>query len=162
NQEALDQAQRTLADLRQQLYVMWWKYVNYVNQEPVSTDIPNLTQPALAQQLDSTVKDSLAYKVVQQQNIVKSLAAPAVVPNGDTPDALQKAIDNFASTHQLPATRVLKRASAPVFYEPHDPVVLITGAGAAGIVPKQATLECRFPSQLINGFKCGTTITAAT
>ena len=162
NQEALDQAQRTLADLRHQLYVMWWKYVNFVQQEPVSTDIPNLTKTALVQQLDSTVKDTLAYRVAQQRNVVNSLAAPTVVPNGDTPDALQKAIDNFASTHQLPATRVLKRASAPVFYEPHDPVVLITGAGAAGIVPRQPTLECRFPSQLINGFKCGTPITPAT
>ena len=163
NQEALDEAQRTLADLRQQLYVMWWKYVNFVSQEPVSTDIPNLTQPALAAQLDPAVKDSLAYQVAQQRKIVESMGAPAVVPNGNTPDALQKAIENFAATHQLPATRVLKRASAPVFYEPHDPVVLITGAGAAGVVPRQPTLDCRFPAQLINGFECGTTkITAAT
>ena len=162
NQELLDQAQRTLVDLRQQLYVMWWKYVNYVNQEPVSTDIPNLTQTALAQQLDPIVDGSLAHQVIQQRETVKSLASPTVVPNGDTPDALQTAIDNFAATHQLPANRVLKRSSAPVFYEPHDPVVLIAGAGASGIVPKQPKLCCRFPSQIINGFKCGTTITPST
>jgi len=163
NQELLDQAQRTLADLQRQLYVMWWKYVNYVNQEPISTDIPNLTQTALAQQLDPIVDGSVAHHVVQQQKTVKSLASPSLVPNGDTPDALQTAIGKFASDHQLPANRVLKRASASVFYEPHDPVVLIAGAGASGIVPKQPALGVRFPSQLISGFKCGTTtITAST
>jgi hypothetical protein len=163
DQELLDQAERTLADLRQQLYIMWWKYVNYVNQEPVSTDIPNLTQTALAQQLDPKVDKSLAFQVSEQQKKVASLSVPTRVPNGISPAALQTAIDNFASAHQLPAGRVLKRASAPVFYEAHDPVLLIAGAGASGIVRKQATLDCRFPSQIIGGFQCGTTkITAAT
>jgi hypothetical protein len=161
-QEQLDQARRQLAALQHELYVMWWKYVEWEGGAyQGSTDIPNLSQTALAQQLDPTFEGGLAYQVSRQQKTVSSLASR--VPNGDTPSALQKAIDDFAKAQQLPSSRVLKRASAPVFYEPNNPVVLIAGAGASGIVPRQPTLRCRFPSQVIGGFQCGTTkVTAAT
>lgn len=163
-QEQLDQAQRQLAALQHQLYVMWWKYVQWVDGNAYSqgsTDIPNLSQDTLTQQLDPTSEGGLAYQVSQQQKAVSLLASR--VPHGETPDELQTAIQNYATAHQLPANRLLKRASAPVFYEPNNPVVLIAGAGASGIVPKQPTLNCRFPSQIVTGFKCGTTtITAST
>jgi hypothetical protein len=160
-QEQLDQAQQQLAALQHQLYVMWWKYVRWNNAYQGPPDFPGLSRTALAQQLDPTFDGGLAYQVSQQQKAVSLLASQ--VPHGDTPDALQTAIHNYAIAHQLPANRLLKRASAPVFYEPNNPVVLIAGAGASGIVPKQPTLYCRFPSEIVTGFKCGTTpITAST
>jgi hypothetical protein len=163
NQAQLDLAQQELTAMQRQLYVLWWKYVNWDNAYQGSTSIPHLSQAALAQQLDPTEDGSLASQVVQQQNSVKSLAAPSRVPTGETPTALQEAIQRFAEAQGLSAKRVLKRASAPNFYEANNPVVLIAGAGASGIVPRQPTLRCRFPSQVVRGFRCGSTqITAAT
>jgi hypothetical protein len=153
-QEQLDRARRQLAASQRELYVMWWKYVSWSNEFTGSTDIPGLGDTyALQQQLDPTADGSLAHQVSQQQKAVGSLASQ--VPHGDSPGALQKAIDDFAIAHQLPATRVLKRAATPVFYEPNNPVVLIAGAGASGIVPRHPALYCRFPSQVTDGFDCG-------
>lgn len=165
DQEQLDQAQRQLAALQRQLYVMWWKYVEFNNAyqgPPPPPDIPGLSDTKdLAQQLNPTVEGSLAARVSEQQKTVNTLAGQ--VPHGDTPGALKAEIARYALAHQLPVNRELKRASAPVFYEPNNPVVLIAGAGASGIVPRQPTLCCRFPSQIITGFQCGTTkITAST
>ncbi len=85
------------------------------------------------------------------------------VPSGDTPQALEAAIAHYAADHQLPATRLLKRATTPPFYQPNNPVVLIAGAGASGIVQTPATIECRFPSQAVTGFNYnGAAITAQT
>ncbi|MCW3055599.1 MAG: hypothetical protein JWN14_4769, partial [Chthonomonadales bacterium] len=163
NQALLDQAQQQLTAMQQQLYVMWWKYASWNNADQGPTSIPNLSRTALAQQLDPAVDGSLASLVHQQQQTVKSLALPARVPTGETPNRLQAAIQDFAEAKKLPANRVLKRAGAPNFYEPNNPVVLIAGAGASGIVPRQPTLRCRFPSQILRGFQCKTTqITAST
>ena len=43
NQALLDQARRQLAALRRQLYVMWWKYMEFNIQYQGSTDIAGLT-----------------------------------------------------------------------------------------------------------------------
>lgn len=162
DQEQLDQAQRQLAALQRQLYVMWWKYVSYAMALQDSTNIPGLSDPsALTHQLNPTVEGSLAARVSQQQKTVNTLAGR--VPHGETPGALQAEIALYAVAHQLPANRELKRASAPAFYEPNNPVVLITGAGASGIVARQPTLRCRFPSQIVTGFQCwAAKITAST
>jgi hypothetical protein len=107
-------------------------------------DIPGLSDiTALQQQLDPRAEGGLAYQVAQQRQTVELHASH--VPHGDTPKALEDAICFFAQAQKLPPNRVLKRASAPAFYEPHNPVVLIAGAGASGIVGKQPTLPCRFP-----------------
>ncbi|HJZ72421.1 MAG TPA: hypothetical protein VKE51_11830 [Vicinamibacterales bacterium] len=162
NQALLHQAERQLTALRRQLYVMWWKYTSYLLQYQGSTDIEGLSSiSALEEQLDPNVDASLAHQVAQQRQVVRSYATQ--VPHGDTQRALQDAICRYAAAQKLPPNRVLKRASAPPFYEPHNPVVLIAGAGASGIVAKQATLPCRFAPQLVTGFHCGTaTVTAST
>src|SRR5262249_61769804 len=119
-----------------------------------STDIEGLSSiNALEEQLDPNVDASLAHQVAQQRQVVRSYATQ--VPHGDTQRALQDAICRYAAAQKLPPNRVLKRASAPPFYEPHNPVVLIAGAGASGIVAKQAPLPCRLAPQLVTGFPSG-------
>src|SRR2546423_3241432 len=87
----------------------------------------------------------------------------ALVPNGDTPDELDQAIQAYAAQHNLPESRQLKREAAPLYYLTNNPVVLIAGAGASGIVDNETSALCRFPSQLVTGFKFGgQTISATT
>jgi len=162
NQQNLDQAITALASLQSQLYAMWWKYTSWPFQYNGSSAIPCLDdQSNLQNQIDPTVSGSLAQQVAQQMGQVSTLAE--LVPTGDTPDALNDAIAAYAASQQLPTERVLKRRAAQTFYEINNPVVLIAGAGASGIVPAPDTIECRFSSQLVTGFKYGgQNVTAAT
>jgi hypothetical protein len=160
-QDRLDEDLRELVALRVQLYAMWWKYMSWNEAWQGSTSIPNLTKANIQTQLDPETSGTIAWKVTQQLAAVD--ADRALVPSGDTPQALEAAIAKYAADHQLPATRLLKRGTAPPFYQPNNPVVLIAGAGASGIVQPPATIECRFPSQAVTGFTYnGTAITAQT
>jgi hypothetical protein len=160
-QAKLDEGLRTLVSLQVRLYVMWWKFMSWPWRYEGETSIPGLSDDeGLKAQLDPTDPNSLAGQVRSQQQTVAGLAAQ--VPSGDTPEALQAAIDAYAAKQGLPETRVLKRMNAPAFYAPNNPVVLIAGAGASGIVADPATALCRFPDQVVSGFTCeGQTITAA-
>ncbi len=82
-------------------------------------------------------------------------ALAALMPSGDTPEALQQAIKKYGDDQGLPASRVLKRSAAPPFYQRNNPVVLIAGAGASGIVDNKGASLCRFASQLVTGFSFG-------
>jgi hypothetical protein len=151
NQTKLDEALRHLAALQTQLYGMWWKYTNWVQAYQGSTTIQKLSdQSELQKQLDPTVSGSLAQLTAQQMSAVQSLVK--LVPGGRTPDELTQAIQSYSTQQKLPATRLLKRSPAPHFYLPNNPVVLIAGAGASGIVQSADSILCRFPSQLISGF----------
>ena len=151
NQQAVDAAQLELLSLQRQLYVLWWKYENY-NLNSVESPYNHCLKHKrnLANQLDPTISGSLAQQVMQQQALVGTLLAQ--VPNGATPDELEQSILAYSTAQQLPATRLLKRLSGTTFYLPNNPVVLIAGAGASGIVQPPDTIQCRFPSQVVAGF----------
>ncbi|MEP6147906.1 MAG: hypothetical protein ABJ201_10860, partial [Nisaea sp.] len=161
NQAALDAAVLQLSALQRQLYEMWWKHKlwkqNYWG-PPVAY---GLSESKFKDQLNPEHSGSLAQSTLNQANEVNTLLAE--VPHGDTPDALAQAIQTYASNKQLPASRVLKRAAKPNFHQAADPVLLIAGAGASGILRSPDPITCRFPSQLVTGFKYkGETISSAT
>lgn len=162
SQQALDEGLRTLAGLQVQMYVTWWKYTSWSTDYYGSTSIDGLDdQSQLQAQLDPTVAGSLAAQTANQMAIVQKLATQ--VPSGDTPDQLQAAIAAYATSQDLPASRQLKRAAAPTFFMRNNPIVLITGAGASGIVDDTGCSLCRFPSEIMTGFKFGDqTISAST
>lgn len=162
NQAKLDEALSELASLQSQLYKMWWKYADWPNAIQEECGVPGLeTQKKLAQQLDPTFKGGLAQLTNAQMATVAALTA--LVPTGDTQADLAQSILAYATQQSLPATRLLKRLVAPLFYKPNNPVVLIAGAGASGIVQSSDTTLCRFPSQLVTGFNYNSTpITAGT
>lgn len=162
NQAQLDAALRQLGGLQTQLYVAWWKYVSWPFDFTGSTSLPGLgDQTQLQNAIDPSVQGSIAQQAAAQLATVQALAAQ--VPDGATPEALQAAIDAYAAAQGLPASRVLKRGAAAPYYLPNNPVVLISGAGASGIVEQQGTALCRFASQLVTGFTFdGETITVAT
>jgi IPT/TIG domain len=162
NQIQLDQAINQLATLQAQLYAMWWKYTIWGQAFQGSTPIDGLgDQTGLQNQLDPTFAGSLAQSTLRQIGTVQALQAQ--VPQGNTPDALALAIQNYSSAQKLPSTRVLKRSGGQTFFMPNNPVVLLAGAGASGIVQSADSILCRFAAQLVSGFKFDNkTITAAT
>lgn len=151
DQEKLDDALRQLAALQAQLYVAWWKYVSWPWLFSGSTSIHGLgDQSGLQSLIDPSVQGSIAQQTADQRQKVQELAA--LVPSGATPDALQTSIAAYGTQQQLPDCRILKRTSAAPFHLPNDPVVLISGAGASGIVGTGGTALCRFSSQLVTAF----------
>ncbi len=162
DQISLDDALRQLAALQSSLYQMWWKYTAWPYAIQGPTPIKGLDdQTELQKQLNPTVTDSLAQQTVNQMTQVQQLLAR--VPHGDTPAELDQAILAYAAAHNLPESRQLKREAAPLYYLTNNPVVLIAGAGASGIVENGDSALCRFPSQLITGFNFnGQTISATT
>lgn len=163
DQTDLDEALRQLAALQTSLYQMWWKYTDYwPHGFQGSTPIKGLeNQKQLEQQLDPTFSGSLAQTTMSQMTQVQQLLAK--VPHGDTPKKLDHAIKAYAAQHNLPHSRQLKRQAAPLYYLANNPVVLIAGAGASGIVENGDSALCRFPSQLVTGFSFqGQTISATT
>jgi hypothetical protein len=162
NQAELDEALRQLAALQAQLYVMWWKYTSWLWDYQGSTSIQGLgDQKELTKQLDPAASGSLAYLTAQQMSKVQTLLA--LVPGGATQDSLEKAVLVYSAKNNLPATRLLKRSAAGHFYLPNNPVVLIAGAGASGIVQSPGSILCRFASQLVTGFNYnGLTVSATT
>lgn len=163
NQENLNEALNELAALQSQLYTMWWKYADWPNAIQQDCAVPGLdTQSGLQQQLDPTVTGSLAQLTAAQMTKVNDLMA--LVPTGETQADLALAILDYATQQGLPATRLLKRTIAPLFYKPNNPVVLIAGAGVSGLVQTDnSSLLCRFPSQTVTGFNYNSQqVTAAT
>lgn len=151
-QQQLDADLRQLIALQTQLYAMWWKSTYWERAYQGASAISGLSdRTALQNQLDPSRPGSLAERVASLMSTVRT--DQAAVPTGDTPDALAAAIEAYAAAQKLPPTRVLKRGAAPPFYLPNNPVVLIAGAGASGIVQPPASTLCRFPSQLVTGFR---------
>ncbi|MBV9762804.1 MAG: IPT/TIG domain-containing protein [Acidobacteriaceae bacterium] len=162
-QANLDEAIRQLSGLQIELYIMWWKFASWDRAYVGSTSIPELSNPdELRKQLDPGTQGGIAQRVKEQADKVRGLHP--TVPQGDTPEALEASITAYAAQHDLPASRVLKRSDQPRLYAPNNPVVLIAGAGASGIVEEsEDKLLCRFPSQLVTGFHFSTgPITAST
>ena len=165
-QAQLDADIRALEALQLRLYEMWWKWASWgtaLNGE-VGVLGPTgkpMTSKDLLDELQPSVAGTLAEQVATLR--LKIMADRDAVPSGDDSDALKRSIADYAAKHGLPATRVLKRGAAPPFYEPNNPVVLIAGAGATGIVPDPTQTVCRFPSQLVTGITLGgNAVTAAT
>jgi hypothetical protein len=155
-QANLDEAIRQLSNLQLELYIMWWKYESWERAYVGPTSIPGLSnRDELRRQLDPGGAGAIAQRVQAQATKVGGLQRD--VPNGDTPEALEAAIAAYAAQHDLPASRVLKRSEQPRFYMPNNPVVLIAGAGASGIIEEsEEKLLCRFPSQMVTGFQFST------
>jgi len=150
HQLAYDSAVRLLAELQWQLYVTWWKQGNAQSVPPYPDD----NSPAQFQQaLDPAMNGSLSFRTTQQAAAV--LDARKQIPWGATREELAAAIATFAKDHQLPHSRLLKRASSAQYYKATDPVLLMSGLDAAGLLSDLNQLPCRLPSQWITGFHYG-------
>jgi hypothetical protein len=165
-QATLDADIRLLTSLQVELYEMWWKYTSWPSAYKGQTIVKGPTGAALKRddllnQLQPTVAGTIAQRTYAQ--LQKVIAGQDAVPSGTTEADLKASIQDYANKRGLPASRQLKRSAAPSFYEPNNPVVLIAGAGASGLVPDPEATVCRFPAQLVRGFKWqGNDVTAST
>ncbi|MGN6276693.1 MAG: hypothetical protein ACTHNP_12305 [Solirubrobacterales bacterium] len=165
-QAALDAQLGELAALRLHLYELWWKYFSWRhrysrNEVDGRNGQPPLTEADLREELKPSTTGSVAAQVRKKLEEVE--ASAKLVPQGATKEDLDAAIELYEKQHSLPKSRQLKRAESRSYHTPNNPVVLIAGAGASGIVPHEKTVQCRFPRQLVSGFQFdGKKVTAAT
>lgn len=147
-QHELDEARLTLQSMQWELYALWWKQ-QYASHLPPNRYPSDMTPQMFAEQFDPTNQSGLLYKVYRQMETVQGLADQ--VPDGNTQATLAQAIANFAYAKGLPAGYELKRANRPRFYQANNPVVLLAGTNAAGLLTGNQDLDCRFPDQVVTG-----------
>ena len=145
-QSELDAAGRTLAGLRTRLYTLWFRYFFLTTPGNENASL----KKAIAAELEvnpSDLSSTAAGQVAAQQAGIATLAGAV----GDLAAALSD-VPDFS----------LLSGAKPAFYAPNEPVMLLSRAGASGIVGNSPLpLPCRFPSQLVSGFTCsGTEIVA--
>ncbi|CAN5267917.1 hypothetical protein BH10PSE19_BH10PSE19_00780 [soil metagenome] len=136
-QTQLDIQQQILSKIQWDLYALWWKQGNAANAyitPPLSTTQNTL----LTQQLSATVADSLFNKVKIQQQHVSELATQF--------NTAYTAFNTQLATKQ----KILKVVNRGVFWQPKDPVVLITGIQSPWLQQLQNNLPCRYLNESIN------------
>ena len=158
-QQSLDEKQRELRSLQWTLYSRWWKNQNY-NVLGLGPTYPPDNMATIAAALQEQSSDYLDL-VASIQKLQQEIAAPYA--NGTVPFASNAgSIEHFAtSTLKLPDTLVLKAANAPRYWQPRDPVLLISGVtSAANDISMQ--LQCRTASQLVTGLTINNLTVTAT
>lgn len=157
-QQSLDEKMRELVALQWTLYARWWKNQNYNVLGLGPTNPPdNMDTIAAALQESSSEYQALVASIQKLQQEISALYSNGIVPLASSATA----IGNFASNGlQLPGSLVLKAANAPRYWQPRDPVILVSGVTDAGN-DNAFELVCRTAGQLITGLKIkGTTVTA--
>jgi hypothetical protein len=155
NQRALDEASRQLASMQWELYATWWKN-SWINANPgdyysLSNYFdPNAVQQTIQNNLPPNTSTGLYSQVMaQQQSVQQQMQA---LPNPTDPLSI---LDYATQTLGLdPAQLRLKAAAMPRFYQPADPVVLVSGIQTSdkqGSLDGGGSLSCRFLSQAVTG-----------
>ncbi len=159
NQRALDEARQQLYSQQWELYAAWWKSNRLANMSPA--DFQNINQylpqryqlPQIQQLLTTNLSPSnssgLFSQVVKQQSQVAQQAE--TLPD---PTNAQSILDYATNTLKLDPTKLqLKPVPAASYFQPVDPVVLVSGINTSA---KQGTLDggtvfCRFTDQTVTG-----------
>ncbi|MDQ3982847.1 MAG: hypothetical protein M3271_09245, partial [Actinomycetota bacterium] len=152
DQASLDAALGVLADLQWQLNALWWKNGRYP--QVLSPDAASsVTSQQMRDLLDPTKEASLARRVLDQIDVMKTASAKVPQPQpteGLTPqEALEQGIQAFASTKGLPGDRRLKAVPAPRYRRPSDPAIVISGVDPPAELSPQATLQVRATESLV-------------
>ncbi|WP_149183102.1 discoidin domain-containing protein [Streptomyces sp. TRM49041] len=137
-----------LARARARLWDLWWlRHLPEAHHDRP----PGFNDEADAR-LNPENADSIAAEVQGYLDRMAQLRTGRdALPMGDTPEALQSAIDTYATDHNLPPRLELKRTAHTPYYSPADPVVAITGAGSNQPLGRDPDdpLPCRLPSALL-------------
>jgi hypothetical protein len=128
-QSEADAVARELAALQQELYARWWKLCNKTHQGLVRSLDPEQSDCSTLADQVKAVRD----KLIGQLNSLRPL-----------PDDLKKI---------LPKELVLKYDSAPRFWMPADPVVVVKNCGSPTKHQFPRQLPCRLPEQIVTAGK---------
>lgn len=151
-QAQFDATRRQLLGLQRRLFELWWKqgaataYYNDVYSYPWGTT---------PQQFQQALNPADAHGLLRQaRTLIETLQALAAQIPVETPEvSLEEAIANFAAAKNLPASRLLKAVAQPRFWEPSDPVVVVSGTAHTMRIDPDTTLVCRWPDQLVAGLE---------
>lgn len=160
---ALDDGLGTLWRLQWRLHGTWLKAGQYGKlPPPVRQQLP-VTQAQLAQELDlanaSGVAAQTAAQIVRVRAMLPSVPQPLWAGAKTSQEALRNGIAAFAATRKLSATHQLKAVAQPRYWQPNDPVVVISGLDAPP--PQPVSVAVRASDALVTGFEVGATAITA-
>jgi hypothetical protein len=154
-QQALDEKRRELTSLQWTLYARWWKNQNY-NVLGLGPTYPPDNMDAIAAALQD--QSDLTASIQQLQQEISTAYSSGHVPY---PSSATSIASYAATTLQLPGSLILKAANAPRYWQPRDPVLLVSGVTSA-VYDTSMQLQCRTADQLVTGLKINNiTVTAA-
>lgn len=146
-QADLDKASADLIDMQRELYEIWWKD----NRLPNLGTLPDgVTKAEFKNALDPADPNGLLTRTYKQLTKVARLRGS--VPTGSTQEELANSIAAFARRMALPESRVLKRSGETDFFEPNNPVVVISGLNNAINSASDTNIWCRSIDELVAGF----------
>jgi hypothetical protein len=146
-QAAFDAAMRKLMGVQRNLFELWWKkgaaFVYY--QQSGFVNWPwTITS---SDQFDAAMKPL----IVEAQSLFSQLGNLASqLPIVTDKISLSQAIVNFANSKDLPSSRTLKAVAAPRFWQPADPVAVISNTSHLLKIDPDTTLKCRWPNELVS------------
>ena len=157
-QRSLDEKTRELSSLQWTLYARWWKYQNNNVLVVGPTNPPN-NMSEITDALDQQSSEYLEL-VASIQKLQQEISA--FYSNGNVPFPSSAAsIDRFArNALGLPGSLVLKAVNAPRYWQPRDPVLLVSGVTDTED-DNSVPLQCRTAGQLVTGLKIGNIVVTA-
>lgn len=139
------------------LYQVWWKQGRAPCTIPYPTGVSSAQFEAAFDPSDPTSLVSRVHDLMVAVDLARKK-----IPWGDTQEALEQSIADFAKSHDLSPLLQLKRADRRNHHGANDPVVCIHGTNAQSIEEEPLLLRCRFPDQTVTGFVYeGSPITSA-
>lgn len=178
-QRGLDRETRVLESMEYDLYALWWRTQSinagsYIKPLEISDQIWNVGIPGRVPAMKDMITASLPAEAgavyAQQQNV--ALWQKKVDVLRAAPPSYQSE-DTTVSIYVPPAPQpvpvpplLLKEVKMPRFFEPQDPVILISGLGASVNLTSKAkagqdAVSCRLGSQAITGLTVGGTLIPA-
>jgi hypothetical protein len=158
-QATLDADQRKLASLQWTLYARWWKNQNYnvLGLGPANPP-DDMTQIAAALATTSPEYQALVAEIQKlQQAISVAFTSRSLPVATDAASIAEYAKDVL----KLPSSLLLKPKSAPRYWHPNDPVLLVSGIANPDDSTSTEALPCRTLTQIVTGLTInGKTVTA--
>jgi hypothetical protein len=171
----LDRETRVLRSMQDELYALWWK-VQRINVGYQPGNVPDRVWQRLMPLITAALPTE-ASAVSAQEGVVAdwqakidalALNPPSYVipPSPTQPDGQTVEISTYKKPNPT-ALLTLKDSHMPRFYQPNDPVLLISGLNPSLDLTNptligQEYLQCRFASEAVQGLTVsGTAITAS-
>ncbi|HEU5268310.1 MAG TPA: hypothetical protein VFU36_00190 [Jatrophihabitans sp.] len=161
-QATLDAALADLYSLQWELHSLWLKNgylsdpANTFPEPPDGVGDPGQFQGQLAVQLDPGQPGSVAAQLIAQFGIVQQLLPQVPQPDWTGTQNAQQALLNgiavFAKAKQLDPAKTLKAAAAPRYWQPNNPVVVVSGVQPPNSAVSTGTLAVRPGDDLVTGF----------
>ncbi|RFS19952.1 hypothetical protein DVR12_19675 [Chitinophaga silvatica] len=161
NQKNLDSEILKLNNLQWDLNAAWWKLGNLSSRnnenEKKKKKNTEVSKDEMAPTLSQKEFEEFLDKVLQQLDKIHKLQGKVPQPdnsgNDNAQDAFLKGIEKFAKQKGIANGFELKAVSAPRFWKPGNPGLLISGVESDAITNSNNNLEVRLPSQIISSFK---------